>query len=304
MNVQKLHHHSPRLRKRSKLATHKELVQSCGFVLLLFGILVFKNGAAINEVKEINDAINHPAITIVTCEVSTPHSQHPETAAHGRFEIAMFTEDIRKPGSSAADFVELVEKYKFYDMVYTLRAVKGYVVQFGHHAKKEENKAPPAKARNEDADKVPKKADNKKRLRHDSSSDEEELSSRQRKHTRSERLEQLRQKRNSYGTVTMIAGAAGQVFVNIGDNYYLDESGTVPFGVVLEDERDQDLDEEEPNKHSGMGLVDSIYHDYKPGTGQVAAVNQNTVEKDFPEMGRIDRCYVSAIQDRYIVHSF
>ena len=92
----------------------------------------------------------------------------------------------------------------------------------------------------------------------------------------------------------MIAGPAGQVFVNTGDNYYLDKDGTVPFGVVLEDERDQDLDEEEPNQHSGMGLVDSIYHDYKPGSGQIPAVNQNTVDKDFPEMGRIDRCYKSS----------
>ena len=191
--------------------------------------------------------------------MSTPHSEHPETAARGKFDIAILKEDIARKGSSAEAFLKLVGE-KFYDGCYTFRVIKGFVVQFGHRGDK-------------------KKANMERIPESDKPIESSEKGG-------SSVLEILRKKENVKGTITMISGKTGQVFVNTGDNRRLDKDGTLPFGAIIEESLPAGN-----SRHTGMNLIESIYYDYKAGQGQIPAVNNNQVATKFPEMGRIDQCY-------------
>jgi cyclophilin family peptidyl-prolyl cis-trans isomerase len=83
---------------------------------------------------------------------------------------------------------------------------------------------------------------------------------------------------NIRGTLTMVGGPTGQVFINMGDNSRLDKERTVPFAT---------LDE------ASMALADSIYTGYKEGTGQISAIRDGKVAEMFPEMSVIESCRVA-----------
>jgi len=278
--------HTPRLRRRTAATTRIELLRNYGLVLLLFGTLVVFFTPPTTDENRIDAIIDEQsavarhgaAITFVACEVSTPHSKHPETAPGGRFVVAILNEDVDRNGSSAEAFLKLVDD-KFYDGNYVFRVIKGFIAQWGHRADKQ--KADPAKQRIPESD-VPTKGSN------DAESDVDVDTSSDKDAARTQKLIRLlRRKNNVRGTMTMILGGTGQVFVNYGDNTRLDKDGTIPFGVILEQ------NSEDPNrKDSGMALFDSIGIDpYKGGQGQMPAIHKHTVPTDFPEMSRIDRCY-------------
>lgn len=242
------------LRRRTRTSARIELWRNYCLLLLLFGGLVlwFTPPTADKYDKDVaKDSEEHHAdpITIVTCEVSTPHSQHPETAAGGIFDIAILNEDLARKGSSAEAFVRNVDD-NFYDGCYTFRVIPGFIVQWGHTPDKKANME-----RILEADKTLPTTDNTEE---------------------SETMHRLQRKENVKGTISMILGKTGQVFVNIGDNRRLDKDGTIPFGVILD---------------TGMDLIEKIYSDYKGGQGQIPAINNRQVASKFPEMGRIDRCY-------------
>lgn len=266
------------LRRRSRSTTRIKLFHNYCLILLLFAALVVLYTPPITVTTDANggDAIvdvvpaankHDAAITIVTCEVSTPHSAQPETAAAGRFDIAILNEDFDRKGSSAEAFVKLVDD-KFYDGSYTFRVIQGFVVQWGVRSDHKQSTA--ASERISESD-IPNTNTN------NASTDSGD--------SLAEKLRVLRMKQNVRGTITMIKGGTGQVFVSTGDNRRLDKEGTIPFGVILENTSN------DPNrKDSGMALIDSIYHDYKGGEGQIPAIRNKQIATKFPEMGRIDSC--------------
>lgn len=87
---------------------------------------------------------------------------------------------------------------------------------------------------------------------------------------------------NTRGTLNFAGGNSktGQVYVNKKDNHHLDkEKGSLPFAML-------DV--------KSMKIIDSVYEGYKEGSGQVKAVKQGAdeVQKLFPKMSRIERCWV------------
>ena len=262
MNLQ--HHH---LRRRTK--TRIALIRNYGIVCLLFGALVFlftpptdipTGGTDTTSQSEYipssSSLSTTVSTTIVECHVSTPHSKNKANAAEGRFRIAIRNDDIRRKGSSAEAFLKLVDD-KFYDGTYTFRVIKGFVVQWGVRSDDGKNKKSKA------ASKRIRESDTDPHYDSDSSSKLKILS-------------------NVRGTITMIAGGTAQVFVNTGDNSRLDKEGTIPFGVLLDDDDD---------KEDSMSIIDSIYSGYKGGQGQIPAIKNGEIPTKFPEMSRIDRCY-------------
>ena len=88
---------------------------------------------------------------------------------------------------------------------------------------------------------------------------------------------------NVRGTLNFAGGnsGTGQVYINKADNKHLDkEKGSLPF-ASLED--------------SSMKIIDAVYDKYEQGSGQVKAVNSNSVEQLFPNMSRIERCWIASI---------
>lgn len=87
---------------------------------------------------------------------------------------------------------------------------------------------------------------------------------------------------NVRGTLNFAGGnsGTGQVYINKADNKHLDkEKGSLPFASL--------------GKES-MKIIDSIYDKYKQGSGQVKAVNNKEVERLFPNMSRIERCWLAS----------
>lgn len=87
---------------------------------------------------------------------------------------------------------------------------------------------------------------------------------------------------NVRGTLNFAGGnsATGQVYVNKGMNKYLDnEKGSLPFASLGEE---------------SMKVIDAVYDGYTEGSGQVKAVNNNEVKHLFPNMSRIDTCWISS----------
>ena len=87
---------------------------------------------------------------------------------------------------------------------------------------------------------------------------------------------------NVRGTLNFAGGnsGTGQVYINKADNKHLDkEKGSLPFAS---------LDE------ASMMIIDSIYDEYKQGSGQVKAVNNDEVDKLFPNMSRIYKCWIAS----------
>ena len=88
---------------------------------------------------------------------------------------------------------------------------------------------------------------------------------------------------NVRGTLNFAGGnsGVGQVYINTAENKHLDkEKGSLPFASLSE---------------NSMSIIDSIYDKYKQGSGQVKAVNSNKVSELFPNMSRIERCWIATI---------
>jgi len=233
------------------------------------------------------DAALFESISIVACDVSTPHTKrdgkntgNENWIANGRFEIAILNEDLEREGSSAAAFWELVgDDERYYDGTYAFRAIPEHLVQWG--LRDDKRKANAAGAR-----KLPE-ADHPL-VDHDESPSA--LTTKL-----AQKLKVLRQKHNVRGVVTMIKGNTGHVFINTGDNHEMDKDGTLPFGIILDaNERPQQT------WLNGMMLVDNIYSGYAAGSGQVSAIKDHSIPTKFPEMARFDRCYRVSATDSNI----
>ncbi|KAL3784176.1 hypothetical protein HJC23_001375 [Cyclotella cryptica] len=86
---------------------------------------------------------------------------------------------------------------------------------------------------------------------------------------------------NVRGTLNFAGGnsGTGQVYVNKGNNEYLDSKGSLPFASLGE---------------QSMKVIDAVYDGYKEGSGQVKAVNNDEVKSLFPNMSRINMCWKSS----------
>jgi peptidyl-prolyl cis-trans isomerase A (cyclophilin A) len=93
---------------------------------------------------------------------------------------------------------------------------------------------------------------------------------------------------NSQGMVTFATGGpntrSAQIFINFGDNSYLDKSGFAPFGKVVE----------------GMESVKELYSGYGegepsgngPGQGKVFGRGNEYLKAEFPELDYITRATI------------
>ena len=150
----------------------------------------------ISIAAEASGALKSTTTTIVECFVSTPHIKNiyettdggtdgSDDVAEGTIRITIQNYNIqnRTTGSSAEAFMKLIDEYQFYDGSYTFRVIKDFVVQFGHHNA------------NNNANKKNNIASN--RILQSDTTGDEILS-------------------NIRGTITMIPGQTGQVFINLG----------------------------------------------------------------------------------------
>uniref|UniRef100_A0A6U9XA65 PPIase cyclophilin-type domain-containing protein n=1 Tax=Pseudo-nitzschia australis TaxID=44445 RepID=A0A6U9XA65_9STRA len=332
---------SSRLRRRGTKAV--SMTKLYGLIFLLFGTLVLwftppndrgrgsvsvGSGSRSGSRSRSNDAdiTKHndrpsPAVVIVECQVSTPHSRRQQTdavpeaaidaaagaspVAHGAFRVAIFQRDANRRGSSAEAFLKLVRS-GFYDETYTFRVVPGFVVQWGvRSGDGMDVPSTPAKERIPGSDAATTRTattstttKTTNALLDDEIEDTTTTTTTNNASVNQMRLNLLGRKENRRGTITMIAGGSAQVFVNLGDNRRLDKEGTIPLGVILEDEEEEaksvdgNNNNNNNNQQSGMRLVDSIYQGYKGGQGQIPAIKRREIAEKFPEMGRIDRCYL------------
>ena len=152
----------------------------------------------ISIAAEASGALKSTTTTIVECFVSTPHIKNIYETTDGgtdgsdvaegtiRITIQNYSNiQNRTTGSSAEAFMKLIDEYQFYDGSYTFRVIKDFVVQFGHHnANNNENNF---RKNNVASNRI---------LQSDITGDEI--------------LSNIR------GTITMIPGPTGQVFINLG----------------------------------------------------------------------------------------
>ena len=273
----------PRRRTKARITLNQKLAAL--ILLLIFGMMIIwmalitkmnKTSGSYSEIytsSVVDQFIKNPAFVMVECQVSTPHSNKPTAdAANGKFRISIFEKDANRKGSSAEAFLKLVSDH-FYDQTYTFRVIPGFIVQWGVRSD-ESISSSPAKERilQSDLEAIPKK----KSLSAVESKEDSTA-------TMANRTHLLMVKENRRGTITMIKGPTGQIFINIADNRRLDSEGTIPFGVILE--------ETPKSNNTGMKLIDSIYQGYKGGQGQIPAIKNHDIATKFPEMGRIDKCY-------------
>jgi len=148
------------------------------------------------------------------------------------------------PLSSAA-FVELVNA-KYYDGVFIYRVLKGFLAQWGFRPAGDDMPIiiKPKKRREEIADPV---------LVNKSLS-------------------------NTRGTMSFAGGSTAQVFINFGDNTWIDKDGSRPFATV--------------STESMVDVVDRLYTGHKDGEGQIATIKEGkeAVMAKFPNMSQIERC--------------
>ena len=173
--------------------------------------------------------------TIVECEISTKNWMSDE-AANGILRIT-----VHKNAPSSELFLCLVSE-GYYNDNYIFRVIKGFHAQWGFHTPIDMKQW---WSRIEE-----------KRNELDSENEKTDL-------------------KNVKGAVTMIRGATPQVFLNLGSAPWLDEEGTLPFGVVDED---------------SLLLAEKIYTGYAPGSGQIPAMNNGTVPELFPRMSQVEKC--------------
>ena len=283
------------LRRRGTKAV--SVTKLYGLVFLIFGTLVlwftppnnntfgsgFGSGSSSDDgaggaIGNNNDRYrSSPAVVVVECRVSTPHSRRQQTdaatatettapVAHGAFRVAVFRRDANRRGSSAEAFLKLVRS-GFYDETYTFRVIPGFIVQWGvRSGDGMDVPSTPAKERilgSDAATTITTTTNNAETANANALVDDEiedgtttttttasnnnntgtAVANRSIKHLNRMRMNLLGRKENRRGTITMIAGGSAQVFVNLGDNRRLDKDGTIPFGVILEDEEeDQNVD--------------------------------------------------------------
>ena len=153
----------------------------------------------ISIAAEASGALKSTTTTIVECFVSTPHIKNiyettdggtdgSDDVAEGTIRITIQNYNIQKnrtTGSSAEAFMKLIDEYQFYDGSYTFRVIKDFVVQFGHHNA------------NNNANNFRKNNVASNRILQSDTTGDEILS-------------------NIRGTITMIPGRTGQVFINLG----------------------------------------------------------------------------------------
>ena len=230
--------------------------------------------------------------TIVECVVSTPHYQEPRGAAassssRSRSTTTTETEVVFHPvagtlritlptvaaGSSAAAFLLLVDA-QFYDGAYTFRALPNFIVQWGFQSHDSTTTFSAARARAIAAVKNrPRAAATPPRRAATREHDKKNNTNTNNTTTTTSGPPVFS---NVRGTITMIAGNTGQVFINLKDNTQLDKDGTVPFGTI--------------DARSMTHIVDHIYTGYQGGSGQIEAIKHKTIADQFPKMSRIERC--------------
>jgi len=274
------HHHHQDLRRKKRTAI--ALIRNYAIILLLFVGLVciytpprnttpFSRSESIdNGKKKIIAAAAAAKTTIIACDVSTPYDN--VDVAEGTLRITIQNDNhdnnssihTQRKGSSAEAFVNLVDA-KFYDSTYTFRVIKGFVVQWGFRGGTQSSD----KNGDGDGDRTKFDAASKRIREADTTPTSSNILNNQ-DNNRSGLLSNVR------GTITMISGSTGQVFINLGNNARLDKEGTIPFGV---------LDE------ASMMLADKIYTGYKGGQGQIKAIISNKIPTQFPKMNRIESCY-------------
>ena len=228
--------------------------------------------------------------TLVECTIITPNSLLPlEETANGKIQITVYHKNTNtKTENNDTDnnndtnnnnyynyydddgmyFLQLV-KLGYYDRLYFFRVIQNFVAQFGYdHVHKLDDTTTKPKRR---------KQEKKEQQQDDKQENVVSLS-------------------NIRGTITLVAGNTGQVFINVGNNQRLDKEGSLPFGTI---------------DSVGMGtVVDKIYTGYKQGSGQIQVLSKNkrsdtssttsatttTVEEEmkqkFPNMSQIDTCRI------------
>ena len=174
-------------------------------VLSTVPVVVVKSDTTTTDKKKISiaaeasGALKSTTTTIVECFVSTPHIKNiyettdggtdgSDDVAKGTIRITIQNynniQNRTTGGSSAEAFMKLIDEYQFYDGSYTFRVIKDFVVQFGHHNA------------NNNANKKKNNVASNRILQSDITGDEI--------------LSNIR------GTITMIPGRTGQVFINLG----------------------------------------------------------------------------------------
>ena len=232
------------------------------------------------------------ATTLVECTIITPNSLLPlEKTANGKIQITVHhhtnTNTNTNDGSNdtadndndadagyyddAMYFLQLV-KLGYYDGLYFFRVIPNFVAQFGYdHIHKIDDQTKP-KRRKKQQNPKPKPEGNGIKQQDEDNQDFVSLS-------------------NVRGTITLVGGNTGQVFINVGNNQRLDKEGSVPFGTI---------------DSVGMSnVVDKIYSGYKQGSGQIQVLSRKqkstsmdttTVEEEmkqqFPNMSQIGTCRI------------
>ena len=228
--------------------------------------------------------------TIVECVVSTPHYQEPREAARSGSSRSTTTTETAEvvfhpvagtlritiptvaAGSSAAAFLLLVDA-QFYDGAYTFRALPNFIVQWGFQSHNSTTFSA-ARARAVAAVKNrPRAAATPPRSAATREHDKKNNTNTNNTTTTTSGPPVFS---NVRGTITMIAGNTGQVFINLKDNTQLDKEGTLPFGTI--------------DIGSMTHIVDHIYTGYQGGSGQIEAIKHKTIADQFPKMSRIERC--------------
>lgn len=232
--------------------------------------------------------------TIVECVVSTPHYQEPREAARSGSSRSTTTTETAEvvfhpvagtlritiptvaAGSSAAAFLLLVDA-QFYDGAYTFRALPNFIVQWGFQSHDSTTTFSAARARAIAAVKNrPRAAATPPRRAATSEHNEKNNNKNTNTNNTTTTTSGPPVFSNVRGTITMIAGNTGQVFINLKDNTQLDKEGTLPFGTI--------------DIGSMTHIVDHIYTGYQGGSGQIEAIKHKTIADQFPKMSRIERC--------------
>ena len=220
--------------------------------------------------------------TFVECSIITPYSTLPkDETAKGKITIAVYhynndIPDNNHNNDDAEYFLQLV-RLGYYDGLYFLRVVKNFVAQFGYdHLHTIQDKDKPKRIKK-------KTKENDKNGQHSSSS--------------TTKNQQQLLLSNVRGTITLVGGNTGQVFINTGNNSRLDKEGSLPFGEIIS----KDGEGQSQNQQIMMTqVIDKIYTGYKPGSGQIKVLKDSKnveieIQNQFPNMSKIEYCRIITV---------
>ena len=219
--------------------------------------------------------------TFVECSIITPFSKLPkDETANGKITIAVYhyndIPDNNHNNDDAEYFLQLV-RLGYYDGLYFFRVIKNFVAQFGYdhlHTLQDKDK--------------PKRIIKKKEKKVGEDQSQQSSSSLSAKN-------QQQLLSNVRGTVTLVGGNTGQVFINTGNNSRLDKEGSIPFGEIISNE--DDFEGQSQQQSMMTQVVDKIYTGYKPGSGQIKVLKDSKnveieIQKQFPNMSKIEYCRI------------